>query len=30
LFVVFTMREKNGELYVRPISARYTHRNEGR
>jgi uncharacterized protein len=30
LFVVFTMREKNGELYVRPISARYTHRSEGR
>jgi uncharacterized protein len=30
LFVVFTMREKNGELYVRPIRARYTHRSEGR
>lgn len=30
LFVVFTMREKNGELCVRPISARYIHRNEGR
>ena len=30
LFVVFTMREKNGELCVRPISARYMHRNEGR
>jgi hypothetical protein len=29
LFVVFTMREKNGELYVRPISARYRHRGEG-
>jgi uncharacterized protein len=30
LFVVFTMREKNGELYVRAIRARYTHRSEGR
>jgi hypothetical protein len=29
LFVVFTMRERDGELYVRPISARYRHRNEG-
>ncbi|HEY3623386.1 MAG TPA: BrnT family toxin [Roseiarcus sp.] len=29
LFVVFTMREKNGELYVRPISTRYRHRGEG-
>ena len=27
LFVVFTMREKDGELYVRPISARYRHRS---
>jgi uncharacterized DUF497 family protein len=27
LFVVFTMREKNGELHVRPISARYRHRS---
>jgi uncharacterized protein len=27
LFVVFTMREKGGELYVRPISARYQHRS---
>jgi hypothetical protein len=30
LFVVFTMREREGQLYVRPISARYMHRNEGR
>ncbi len=30
LFVVFTMRERDGELYVRPISARYGHRSEGR
>ena len=29
LFVVFTMREKEGELYVRPISARYRHRSKG-
>jgi uncharacterized DUF497 family protein len=29
LFVVFTMREKNGELHVRPISARYRHRQQG-
>jgi uncharacterized protein len=27
LFVVFTMREEDGELYVRPISARYRHRS---
>jgi uncharacterized protein len=30
LFVVFTIRQKNGELRVRPISARYTHRGGGR
>jgi uncharacterized protein len=30
LFVVLTMRERDGQLYVRPISARYMHRNEGR
>ena len=30
LFVVFTMRERDGQLYVRPINARYMHRNEGR
>ena len=30
LFVVFTMREKDGELHVRPISARYTHRSRVR
>ena len=29
LFVVFTMREKNGELYVRPISARYMTQKRG-
>ena len=27
LFVVFTMRQRNGEFFVRPISARYRHRN---
>jgi uncharacterized protein len=27
LFVVFTMRERDGELFVRPISARYRHRS---
>jgi uncharacterized protein len=30
LFVVFTMREKNGEFFVRPISARYRHRRAAR
>jgi len=28
LFVVFTMREKDGALFVRPISARYRHRDK--
>ena len=28
MFVVFTMREKDGDLYVRPISARYRHRSK--
>jgi uncharacterized DUF497 family protein len=28
--VVFTMRERDGELHVRPISARYRDRSEGR
>ncbi len=27
-FVVFTMGEKDGELRVRPISARYRHRSQ--
>ena len=25
-FIVFTLRQKNGETLVRPISARYMHR----
>lgn len=29
MFVVFTMRLKNGRSLVRPISARYRHRDEG-
>jgi uncharacterized DUF497 family protein len=28
LLVVFTMREKGGERYVRPVSARYRHRSK--
>jgi uncharacterized DUF497 family protein len=28
LFVVFTLREKNGGLFIRPISARYMHAKE--
>jgi uncharacterized DUF497 family protein len=28
MFVVFTLREKHGELFIRPISARYMHRKE--
>jgi uncharacterized DUF497 family protein len=28
MFVVFTLREKDGDLLVRPISARYMHRKE--
>jgi uncharacterized protein len=28
MYVVFTTREKDGELYVRPISARYRHRSK--
>ena len=28
LFVVFTMREKDGALFVRPISARDRHRDK--
>jgi len=30
LFVVFTMRVKMGEMHVRPISARYRHRDKGK
>jgi uncharacterized DUF497 family protein len=29
VFVVFTMREKDGEHHVRPISARYSHWSKG-
>jgi uncharacterized DUF497 family protein len=28
VFLVFTIRERNGELLIRPISARYMHRKE--
>jgi uncharacterized protein len=28
MFVAFTMREKDGHLLIRPISARYMHRKE--
>ena len=28
MFVVFAIRERNGDLFVRPISARYMHREE--
>ncbi len=28
VFVAFTMRAKEGELYLRPISARFMHRKE--
>lgn len=28
VFLVFTLRERDGETYVRPISARYMHRKE--
>ena len=28
VFVVFTIRERNGERFIRPISARYMHRKE--
>ncbi|MEP6836133.1 MAG: BrnT family toxin [Gemmatimonas sp.] len=28
VFVVFTMREREGNRFIRPISARYTHDNE--
>jgi hypothetical protein len=28
VFVVFTLRERDGERYIRPISARYMHSKE--
>jgi uncharacterized protein len=28
VFVVFTVRHRNGERFIRPISARYMHRKE--
>jgi uncharacterized DUF497 family protein len=28
VFLVFTVRERNGERLIRPISARYMHRKE--
>ena len=28
IFLVFTVREKKGKRYIRPISARYMHRRE--
>ncbi|MEQ8736325.1 MAG: BrnT family toxin [Rhodospirillaceae bacterium] len=28
VFVVFTLRNRNGQTYIRPISARYMHRKE--
>lgn len=28
VFLVFTVREKKGKRYIRPISARYMHRKE--
>lgn len=28
VFIVFTLRPKDGELLIRPISARYMHRRE--
>lgn len=28
VFLVFTIREKQGKRYIRPISARYMHRKE--
>jgi uncharacterized DUF497 family protein len=28
MFVVFTLRERSGELLIRPITARYMHRKE--
>jgi uncharacterized DUF497 family protein len=28
IFLVFTLRERDGKTYIRPISARYMHRRE--
>jgi uncharacterized protein len=28
VFLVFTLRERDGQTYIRPISARYMHRKE--
>lgn len=28
VFVVFTLRSRDGEIFIRPISARYMHRKE--
>jgi uncharacterized DUF497 family protein len=28
IFLVFTLRERDGRTYIRPISARYMHRRE--
>jgi hypothetical protein len=28
VFLVFTLRERDGKTYIRPISARYMHRKE--
>lgn len=28
VFIVFTLRHKNGEVLIRPISARYMHKKE--
>jgi uncharacterized protein len=28
MFVVFTLRDKGGQIHIRPISARYMHRKE--
>ena len=28
IFVAFTLREKNGERFIRPVSARYMHKKE--
>lgn len=30
MFVVFTLREDNGDLLIRPISARYMHKKEAK
>ena len=28
MFIVFTVRERGGQRYIRPVSARYMHREE--